>query len=153
MTLLAAFLIGFCAGLRSLTPPAAAAWAVYLKWFKLDYPLAYIGSFASVAILSALAAIELIADKLPQTPNRTSPPGLIARNVTGGFAGACIAAGAGQGIFLGAMVGAAGGVVGCFAGYHARSWIVKTLGTRDVYVALIEDLVAIAGSIWVVSRF
>jgi len=30
---------------------------------------------------------------------------------------------------------------------------VKALGTRDIYVALIEDLVAIAGSLWVVSRF
>ena len=99
MTLLAVFLIGFFAGLRSLTAPAATAWAVYLKWFKLDYPLAYIGSFAWVAILSALAAIELIADKLPQTPSRTAPPGLIARIVTGGFTGACIAAGAGQANF------------------------------------------------------
>ena len=153
MTLLAVFSIGFCAGLRSLTAPAATAWAVHLKWFKLDYPLAYIGSFAWVAILSALAAIELIADKLPQTPNRTSPPGLIARIVTGGFTGVCIAAGAGQGIFLGAVLGVAGGAVGCFAGYHARRWIVRTLGTRDIYVALIEDLVAIAGSMWAVSRF
>ena len=153
MTLLAVFSIGFCAGLRSLTAPAATAWAVHLKWFKLDYPLAYIGSFAWVAILSALAAIELIADKLPQTPNRTSPPGLIARIVTGGFTGACIAAGAGQGIFLGAVLGVAGGVVGCFRRLPCTQMIVRTLGTRDIYVALIEDLVAIAGSMWAVSRF
>lgn len=153
MTLLAAFLIGFFAGLRSLTAPAATAWAVYLKWFKLDYPLAYIGSFAWVAILSALAAIELIADKLPQTPSRTAPPGLIARIVTGGFTGVCVAAGGGQQIVLGAVLGVAGGVVGCFAGYHARRWIVKTLSTRDTYVALMEDLMAIAGSMWAVSRF
>jgi uncharacterized membrane protein len=29
---------------------------------------------------------------------------------------------------------------------------VKALGTRDLYVALLEDLTAIAGSLWVVSR-
>ena len=68
--MLAAFLIGFFAGLRSLAAPAATAWGAHLGWLKLDYPLAYIGSFASVAIFSVLAVIELIADKLPQAPNR-----------------------------------------------------------------------------------
>jgi len=42
-TLTFAFLIGFFAGLRSLTAPAATAWAVYLGWLKLDRPLALIG--------------------------------------------------------------------------------------------------------------
>jgi hypothetical protein len=30
---------------------------------------------------------------------------------------------------------------------------VSALGMPDIYVALLEDLVAIAGSLWVVSRF
>jgi uncharacterized membrane protein len=71
----------------------------------------------------------------------------------GGLTGACIAASGAQGIFLGATLGALGGVVGCFAGYQARTGLVKALGMRDVYIALVEDLVAIAGSVWVVSRF
>jgi uncharacterized membrane protein len=153
MTLLLAFFIGFFGGLRALTAPAATAWAVYLGWLKLDGRLALIGSLASVAILTILAIVELVADKLPQTPSRTAPPGLIARIVMGGLTGACIAAGDAQGVFLGALVGAFGGVVGCFAGYQARTGIVRALGTRDIYVALVEDLVTIAGSLWVVSRF
>ena len=147
-----AFLIGFFAGLRSLTAPAATAWAAYLGWLKIDGPLALIGSIWSVAILTLLAIVELIADKLPQTPSRTSPPGLIARIVMGGLAGACVSAGGGQGILLGLLLGAMGGVVGCFAGYQARTRLVQALGTRDIYVALVEDLVAIAGALWVVSR-
>ena len=51
------------------------------------------------------------------------------------------------------MLGAVGGIVGCFAGYQARSGLVHALGIRDIYVALAEDIVAIAGSLWVVSRF
>jgi len=153
MTLLLAFFIGFFGGLRALMAPAATAWAVYLGWLKLDGRLALIGSLASVAILTILALVELVADKLPQTPSRTAPPGLIARIVMGGLTGACIAAGDAQGVFLGALVGAFGGVVGCFAGYQARTRIVRALGTRDIYVALVEDLVTIAGSLWVVSRF
>jgi uncharacterized membrane protein len=153
MTLLLAFLIGFFAGLRSLTAPAATAWAVYLGWLKLERPLSLIGSVPAVAIFTLLAVVELVADKLPRTPSRTSPPGLIARIVMGGLAGVCVAASGAQGIFLGALLGAIGGVVGCFAGYQARIRLVKALHTRDIYVALVEDLVAIAGSLWVVSLF
>ena len=121
MTLLFAFLIGLFAGLRSLTAPATAAWAVYLGWLKLQSPLSLIGSLPSVIILTLLALVELVADKLPKTPNRTSPPGLIARIVMGGLAGACIAAGGGQGVVVGAALGAVGGVAGAFGGYQARA--------------------------------
>jgi uncharacterized membrane protein len=48
MMLLLAFLIGFFAGLRSLTAPAATAWAAYLGWLKLERPLSLIGSFRAL---------------------------------------------------------------------------------------------------------
>jgi uncharacterized membrane protein len=153
MTLLFAFLIGLFAGLRSLTAPAATAWAVYLGWLKLQRPLSLIGSLPSVVIFTLLAILELIADKLPKTPSRTAPLGLIARIVTGGLTGACVAAGGGQGAHAGAVLGIAGGLVGCFGGYQLRTRLVKALGTPDFVIALIEDLVAISGSLWVVSRF
>lgn len=153
MTLLFAFLIGLFAGLRSLTAPATTAWAVYLGWLRLERPLSLIGSLPSVVIFTVLALVELVADKLPKTPNRTSPLGLIARIVMGGLSGACVAAGGGQGAIAGAVLGAVGGVVGCFGGYQARTRLVKALGTRDIYIALFEDVVAVAGCLWVVSRF
>jgi uncharacterized membrane protein len=153
MTLLFAFLIGFFGGLRSLTAPAATAWAAYLGWLKLERPLSLIGSVPALAIFTLLAVFELVADKMPQTPSRTSPPGLIARIVMGGLTGACVAAGGAQGILLGAVLGAVGGVAGCFLGYRARTGLVQALGIRDIYVALAEDIVAIAGCMWVVSRF
>src|SRR4029077_1029182 len=124
-----------------------------LAWRRLAPPPFLFGSFPSVVFFPVLAVLELVADKLPQTPNRTSPPGLIARIVMGGLTGACIAAGGGQGALLGAVLGAVGGVVGCFGGYQARTRLVKALGTPDIYVALLEDLVTIAGCLWVVSRF
>ena len=76
MKLLFAFLIGFFAGLRSLMAPATTAWAVHLGWLKIQRPFSLIGAVPSVGIFTVLAVIELIADKLPQTPSRTSPPGL-----------------------------------------------------------------------------
>src|SRR5215211_5810653 len=136
MTLLFAFLIGLFAGLRSLTPPAAVAWAVYLGWLTLARPLSLIGSLPAVIILSLLAISEFIFDKLPNTPNRTAPPGLIARIVTGGLTGICVSVGGGESAFLGAGLGVIGGMVGCFAGYHARARLVRSLRVSDFKVAL-----------------
>ena len=153
MTLLLAFLIGLFAGLRSLTPPATVAWAVHLGWLRLTRPLALIGSLPAVIILSLLAVTEIIFDKLPNTPSRTAPPGLIARIVTGGLTGACVSVGGGKTALVGAGLGVVGGIVGCFGGYEARAWLVKSLGLPDFYIALIEDLIAIGGSLFIVSRF
>ena len=153
MTLLFAFLIGLCAGLRSLTPAAAVAWAVHLGWLKLARPLSLIGSLPAVIILTLLAIAELIVDKLPSTPNRTAPVGLIARIVTGGLTGACVSLGGGKSAFVGAGLGVLGGIVGCFGGYQVRARLVKFLRVPDFYVALFEDLVAIGGSLFIVSRF
>ena len=153
MTLLFAFLIGLFAGLRSLTPPAAVAWAVYLGWLRLTRPLSLVGSLPAVIILSLLAITEFVIDKLPNTPNRTAPLGLIARIVTGGFTGACVSLGGGKSAFVGAALGVLGGIVGCFGGYQVRAWLVKSLRQPDFNIAMLEDLIAIGGSLFIVSRF
>ena len=153
MTLLFAFLIGLCAGLRSLTPPAAVAWAVYLGWLGLTRPLSLVGAVPAVVILSLLAVGEIMFDKLPNAPNRTAPPGLIGRIVTGGFTGACVSLGGGKSALVGAGLGVGGGIAGCFGGYQARTRLVKSLRQPDFNIALIEDLIAIGGSLFIVSRF
>src|SRR6185503_7822648 len=127
MTLLFAFLIGFFAGLRSLTPAAAVAWAVYLGWLTLTRRLSLVGSLPAVIILSVLAVTEIIFDKLPNTSNRTAPPGLIGRIVTGSFTGACVSLGGGRSAYVGAGLGLIGGIVGCFAGFQARARLVRSL--------------------------
>ena len=153
MTLLFAFLIGLFAGLRSLTPPAAVAWAAHLGWLRLTRPLSFIGSLPAVIILSLLAVGEVFVDKLPNTPNRTAPLGLIGRIVTGSLTGACVAVGGGKSAVVGAGLGMLGGIAGCFGGYQARARIVKSLGQPDFNIALIEDLIAIGGSLFIVTRF
>lgn len=153
MALVLAFLIGFVTGLRSLTPAAVTAWAAHLGWLRLSRPLSLIGTLPAVVIFTVLAAAELVADKLPKTPSRTAPPGLIARILMGALTGACVAAGGGQSALVGAVLGAGGGVAGCFGGYRARTRLVKALDVPDFYVAVAEDLVTIFVSLWIVSRF
>src|SRR5438270_2080935 len=106
MAFLFALLIGFFGGLRSMTAPAAAAWAAHLGWLQLEPPLSFLGSGISVAVFTILAIGELVVDKLPKTPSRTAPLGLGARMVAGGLTGACVSAGRGQMAILGALLGA-----------------------------------------------
>lgn len=149
-----AFAIGLIAGLRSMTAPAAVSWAAHLKWLDLQHSyLAFLGSTVAVYILTAGAIVELVMDKLPKTPSRKEPVGLIARFVLGGLSGAALCAAASQSAVLGAVLGGVGGVAGGFAGYELRKRVVKALNVPDFVVAVIEDAVAIGGGLFLVSRF
>ena len=151
---LLAFLIGVVCGSRSLTAPACVAWGAHLGWIHLQStPLAFMGSIVTVGIFTLGAALELVADQLPSAPSRLKPAGLIARIVLGGLSGASLSVGGGQTILMGACLGMAGGVAGAFAGYQIRTRLVKALKVRDLFIALLEDGVAIAGGLLIVSRF
>ena len=146
--------IGIVAGLRALTAPAVVAWAAHLGWLHLNNsPLAFMGSAITAAIFSLLAVVELIGDLRPQTPKRTAPAPLLARILMGGLCGACLYyAASNQGWILGAILGAVGGVIGTFAGYEIRRRLVNKLRIKDIFVAICEDLVAIALACFLVSR-
>jgi uncharacterized membrane protein len=150
---LLAFLIGVIAGLRTMTAPAVVAWGTNRHWLNLhNSALAFMGSTAAVAVFTVLALGELVADKLPSTPNRTGLLGLIGRSVFGGLSGAGVAAAGAQSIALGAVLGAAGGIAGAYAGYEVRRRLVRALKVPDFVIALLEDAVAIVGGLLIVSR-
>jgi uncharacterized membrane protein len=151
--LVLAFAIGIVSGMRSLTGPAVVAWAARSNWLNLaGSRLAFMGSTAAVAIFSVLAIAELIADKLPSTPSRTAPVGLIARFLCGALSGACVGVSAGQAPAMGAILGAAGGLAGAFAGYQWRTGLVRALKVPDFVIALLEDAIAIGAGIFIVTR-
>jgi uncharacterized membrane protein len=152
--LLLAFLIGVVGGLRSLTAPAVVCWAALVGWIHLNNArFHFLGSTAAVAVFSLFAIVELVADKLPAAPSRTAPPGLIARIVLGAVCGGTLAVAGEQSIAIGAILGAAGGIAGAFAGYQARTRLVKALKVPDVVIALLEDATAIGAAIFIVTRF
>jgi uncharacterized membrane protein len=152
--LLLAFLIGVIAGLRALTAPAVLTWAAHGNWLNLhNTPLSFMASTAAMVIFVLLAAGELIADQLPSTPSRTKPPGLVARILMGGLTGAGIAAAGTQSLALGAVLGIAGGLVGTYGGHAIRTGLVRALKVPDFVIAVLEDLVAIGGGLFIVSRF
>ncbi|HXA00303.1 MAG TPA: DUF4126 family protein [Candidatus Dormibacteraeota bacterium] len=149
-----AALIGIFVGLRCLTPPAVVAWAALLHWIDLDASrLHFLASKPAVIILTLAAIGELIADKLPSSPNRTAPLGLSARIVLGMLCGACITIAGHQPSWAGAVLGLAGALAGGFGGFLARTRSVKALKCPDFVIAVLEDAVAIGGALFVVTRF
>jgi uncharacterized membrane protein len=149
-----AFLIGIISGLRAFTGTATVAWGMRLGWFNVGSSrLAFVGSTAGVVIFSLLAFAELVVDKLPSTPSRTSARGLIGRFVFGGFAGAILATAGGESWMLGVVLGGIGGIAGAFGGHWVRTRTVKALKCPDFVIAILEDAVAICGGLFIASRF
>jgi uncharacterized membrane protein len=152
--LLLALLLGVVAGLRSLTAPAVLSWAAQRDWLNLHGTrLSFMASTAAMVIFILLAVGELIADQLPSTPSRTAPPGLIARIFTGALCGAGIAAAGMQSLALGALLGIVGALIGTYGGHAARIGLVRALKVPDLVIATLEDIVAIGGGLFIVSRF
>ena len=144
-----AFLLGAVAGLRSLTPVAAVAWAAHLGWIPLtNGPLAWLGSAPSAYIFTALALGELVVDKLPMAPSRKKPGPFGGRILTGALVGAAIGSSESV-LFGGAIAGIVGAIVGTLAGAQLRGMGAKALG-RDLPAALMEDTVAVLAAILLV---
>jgi uncharacterized membrane protein len=146
-----AFLIGVIAGLRALMAPTIVAWGAGLGWFSLaGSSLNFMASPITRYILSFLAFGELVNDKLPKTPSRKTPPQFIIRVITGAFSGAVL--GAARNSLVGGLVaGAIGAVAGTLGGSAVRGALAKIAG-KDLPVALLEDVVAILGALFIVSR-
>src|ERR1700687_5447161 len=113
MAFLLTFLLGCVDGLRSLTPPALVCWAAHLGWLHFaGTRLAFISHRSTLIVFTLLAVVELIADKLPNTPARTAPLGLTARIILGCLCGVALATSGGGNLLVAAIVGIAGAPVG-----------------------------------------
>lgn len=147
--ILLSFLVGIVAGLRAMTAPAAVSWAAYLGWLPLgDSWLAFLGYQWTPWIFTVLAIAELVTDQLPSTPSRKVPMQFGTRLLTGAVSGGAIGIAAGS-LWLGAIAGLAGAVLGTLGGAAVRARLAAALG-RDLPAALIEDVAAIGGAILIV---
>jgi uncharacterized membrane protein len=147
------FLIGVVCGLRSMTAPAAVCWGAHLGWLRFaGTKLAFIDSPITLVVFTLFALGEIVADKLPNTPARTAPPGLIARIVFGACSAGALAVSAGGNVGVASALGAAGALAGTFGGYRVRRALTVNGKLPDLPVALLEDLIAIGGGLWIVSH-
>jgi uncharacterized membrane protein len=151
--LLLAFCIGVVAGLRSLTAPATVAWAAHLGWLNLaGTKLLWMASLAAVAAFTLFAALELVADKLPNTPSRIIPWSLLFRACTGGLCGAAIALALHFRAVTGVEPAVIGSFVGAFAGFQVRFRLTREFHAPAIPVALAEDAIAILAAFYILSH-
>lgn len=154
VVLLLAFLIGVVCGLRTFTGPALVCWGARLGWLNLaGSHLAFLANLITVIIFSVLALGELAADKTSKIGRRTAPGPLSARLLSGALCGGAFAIAGGASVVLCCLFGIVGALAGAFGGYSARHAATREGRLPDLPVALFEDLVAIGGGWFLVSRF
>jgi len=142
--LIAIPLLGVVTGLRTFTSIMVLCWFAYRGDLPVDGTwTAWTGHLVTAVILSVLAVGEYIGDKLPRAQNRTAPGPLVARVVVGGLIGAIAATSLDGSLFEGIFLGAAGALMGAFAGYLIRRDLVEKLGCKDWHVAVAEDIFAV----------
>jgi uncharacterized membrane protein len=140
-----AVVAGIATGLRSQVVfpvlARAAARGDFAKHAKP--PIGWLRTPWAERLTTLGASGELVADKLPTTPARIEPQPLIGRLAFGAMAGALLTWDARRSWVEGAVAGAAGALVGSFAGYWARKRIVEMSGLPDPVVAVAEDATAV----------
>lgn len=87
------------------------------------------------------AAGELVGDKLPKTPSRLQPPGLVLRVLLGAGGGAVLAQRHNESQRVHALIGATGALAGSFGGARYRTAMARVFGS-DWPGAVIEDVLA-----------
>lgn len=146
-----AALVGAIAGMRTMSAPAVVNRIIRSELLK-DGQRNFLSGRAAASTVTALAAAEAIADKLPFMPKRTQVPSLVARAVSGTLSGAAISSAKKRSVLAGALLGGFGAVAATFGIYHLRRNIHKQLHLPDPLIALVEDsLVAGCGAL-VLSR-
>ena len=144
--LLPAVVIGAIAGLRTFTAPAAISRAARNGLIEVRGPvLKLLDSERASNILTAMAVLEIVADKMPWIPARTKPLPLGARILSGAFSGAALSPAAAR--RQAAAAGAIAAIVFAFAGARFRRLYAEESEIPDLLVALAEDATAVGAAV------
>jgi uncharacterized membrane protein len=124
-----------------LRQAAALGIATGARTFLAPAALALRGRLGTAArfVVPALAAGELVGDKLPSAPPRIQGPGLVGRVLAGAFSGRVAG-----GNLRGAGVGATFALASAYPSQLLRTQIVERTPVPDIACAVPEDLLAIA---------
>ncbi|KQW66943.1 hypothetical protein ASE17_20055 [Phenylobacterium sp. Root77] len=147
--MLNSLLIGMVAGARSITPLAAVSEAARTGALPTDNGAPrYISHPLVAAGTKALAAGELLGDKMTSAPDRIVPAGIAARLVTGALAGAALAPR--RQAALGALLGAGGAVAAAYLTFGARMAAMRRYGQKKT--GLVEDALTLGATQLVMRR-
>ncbi len=139
--------LGGIAGMRAMAAPAILSRSVVEgRVGSLEgTPFEALGSPRVSTALRVLEVGELIVDKLPIVPSRTSPPPLLGRAASGALVGAATFASGGRRAVMGGALGAVSAMVAAYAAERLRVQITQRLGMPNVVAGLLEDGIVLFG--------
>ena len=108
-------------------------------------PFAALGSPRVSTALRMLATGEMIGDKTPIIPSRTSLLPLLVRAVSGAVAGAALFASEGRRTAKGGILGALSATTAAYATERLRIEITQRRGVPNVVAGLLEDGIVLFG--------
>jgi uncharacterized membrane protein len=140
-----ASLLGAVAGMRSQLPIALLGLESARGRFDpgRSWPARRLARPGGVAAAVLAAVGELVADKLPATPDRTRPGPFAGRVASGALAGAAVYQDADQRAGDGAVVGAAAAAASTLALARARAALGRRTRLPDQAWGVVEDALAL----------
>ena len=145
--------IGAIAGMRAMSAPAVISQVVRKGELAVEgSKLGFLNTSGALSISALLAVGELIADKLPSTPNRTDVGPLVARAISGGLSGAVIFSAKKKSPWAGGLLGALTAVAATYAAFHLRRSVKEKLHIPDVVLAAAEDALVARAGVFVVRQ-
>ena len=140
-----AILLGMATGIRSMTPLAMLGWAARSGRMELPdrVPYTWLALPRVSNALLAAAGGEMVADKLPFVPSRTTRGPLMVRMAIGAVAGGLAFKADDSSVSLGAVTGGLAAAWGAFAGLSVRMQLTQS-GMPPVLAALLGDGLAVA---------
>ena len=139
--------LGAITGVRSMAAPAILSRsAVEERIGSLEgTPFAALASPRVSTALRLLEIGEMIGDKTPIIPSRTSLLPLLGRAAIGAFAGAALFVSGERPMLAGAALGAVSATAAAYAAEGVRMQITERLGVPNVVAGLLEDGVVLFG--------
>ncbi|NJK81825.1 MAG: hypothetical protein HC914_18975 [Chloroflexaceae bacterium] len=133
--------LGAIAGIRSMWAPAIAS-----TYLNKDAPAENELSISSpiVALLHLLALGEMVSDKLPFIPERTSALPLIGRGLSGALVGGLVFASQRESLIIGALVGSGAAVASTYLSYAVRQLLTEQMHIPLAVAGMVEDMAVLS---------
>jgi uncharacterized membrane protein len=144
--------IGALAGMRTSSAPVIASHILSARHHSrlAHSPLNFMQSRKVAGALKVLSLTELVMDKLPSTPNRIRPAGVVFRCLSGALAGASIYKASGNNVATGAALGIASAFAATYLSFALRRGTVKHTHIIDPIIGAIEDALVIGAGVGIV---
>jgi uncharacterized membrane protein len=148
-TYLTAMGLGAIAGMRSMAAPALLSQQLSRMDDSVlqDSPFRYLQSGPVATTLSVLALGELIADKVPNVPDRIDGPSFFFRTLSGAVVGAAAATAAKEDATKGAILGGLAAAAATFGFYYLRKSLGSNSNMANAAWGFVEDAIAVSSGI------